>query len=86
MRLEELSTCSRCHRFWSEVSLHETPYKFVGHIQVATCFPLCEQCWQELTPETRLPYYRALFETWERFGPQPTETWLLIDEAVRKGL
>ena len=82
----QLGTCLHCHRVWSAVEPHETPYEFAGHSPMKSCFPLCEECWQELTPETRLPYYRQLFESWEQFGPQQAETWLLIDEAVRRGL
>jgi hypothetical protein len=32
------------------------------------CFPLCEECWQGLTPATRLPYYEALVADWIRQG------------------
>lgn len=45
------------------------------------CFPLCESCWSDLTPELRLPYYRILvFEVWES-----PEDWTDIEAAVLAG-
>lgn len=31
-------------------------------------FPLCEACWEELTPEARLPFYLATTESWAAYG------------------
>lgn len=50
-------------------------------------FPLCEQCWNELTPETRIPYYRQLYDHWAsddevKEDLEPFET---IEQAVREG-
>ena len=56
-------TCGRCGRPWNVCKPHTTDYK-IGY----GCFPLCEDCWGELTPEKRLPYYRKLYDRWEREG------------------
>lgn len=53
-------SCGRCKTTWNIIDHHCTNYT-----ERDGCFPLCEYCWQSLTPETRLPYYRALFERWE---------------------
>jgi len=29
------------------------------------CFPLCEDCWSELTPEQRVPFYQILMDHWK---------------------
>jgi hypothetical protein len=57
----------------------------------SSCFPLCEQCWQELTPGQRLPYYRALVDSWMSDG-RPNhngipwdELWTTIEKNVLAG-
>lgn len=47
-------------------------------------FPLCEQCWSELTPQNRLPFYRVLFEQWRFLGSEYHE-WADIERAVLEG-
>jgi hypothetical protein len=43
------------------------------------CFPLCEDCWQKLDTATRrLPYYRALWESWM----EPRVDWEVFRQAV----
>ena len=67
-------SCGRCGRTWNICKGHSTQY-------TSSCgmFPLCESCWVELTIEDRLPYYRKLFDRWER-----NETiWNSIESAVR---
>jgi len=64
------------------------------------CFPLCVDCWPELTPEERLPFYRQLYEHWlgvngadtlpsekrEDYIRELLTRWPLIEAAVLKGL
>ena len=45
------------------------------------CFPLCEKCWEKLTPKQRLPYYRKL---WNQWGSD-NDTWKDIEKAVAEG-
>lgn len=54
-------SCGRCDRPWSVCECHTTNYSGSGY---GGCFPLCEECWSELTPQTRLPYYRDLVDWW----------------------
>jgi len=54
------STCKRCNRTWNICEGHSTEY-----ISGRGCFPLCEQCWSELTREERLPYYMSLVDDWQ---------------------
>lgn len=52
-------SCAKCHTTWKFVEGHCTKYA-----EDAGMFPLCEECWAELTPTTRLPYYQDLWDTW----------------------
>lgn len=59
------SWCHRCLTPWPFVTHHDTAYS-----EHSGCFPLCEQCWQELeTPARRLPYYQELLAEWDRLTP-----------------
>lgn len=49
-----MSLCFRCQRPWGAVKGHCTNYA-----PGSSCFPLCENCWAMLTPEERLPYFKA---------------------------
>lgn len=70
------------YRGWVGVELHSTWYE-----RGSGMFPLCEGCWAELTPETRLPYYRALWDRWWKSasegGYEPPRPWGRIELAVR---
>lgn len=45
-------------------------------------FPLCEKCWNELSEEERLPYYKNLFMS---HSNKKDETWKEIEQAVLAG-
>ena len=49
------SWCLRCKGRWNIVEIHSTQFT-----NSEGTFPLCEKCWSELTPETRMPYYEQL--------------------------
>lgn len=71
-------TCLRCVEPWSKVEGHSTSY---GR-GMQSCFPLCEPCWQALSPEQRLPYYQILIlEVWENGEAD----WPSIKQAVLDG-
>jgi hypothetical protein len=70
------SACSRCHTNWHFVEGHSTEYA-----DGRGMFPLCEQCWSELKPVERLPFYRSLYERWKQDGPPETK-WRDIEFAV----
>ncbi len=75
------SGCGHCHRNWRICQSHST--KISGEEGV---FPLCEECWEELSIEQRLPYYQALWDKWQEWGDSDEEEWERIEEAVRRGL
>lgn len=51
------------------------------------CFCLCEECWAELLPTERLPFYRLLFEHWKNLRPAVSDdVWDSIRKAVLAGL
>ena len=70
------SWCKRCGTPWKFVEEHETWYRPTHAV-----FALCRPCWPELTSEERLPYYRQVFDDWERFGCGDRE-WPEIERAV----
>ena len=80
------SCCSHCGRTWNICKSHVTMISSSDG-----CFPLCEQCWGELTPEERLPHYKALYREWLAYGylddgGQPwEETWRQMKTAVMNG-
>ena len=80
LRLLELRSyghCQCCHTPWSIATNHTTSYTTTRGM-----FPLCEPCWRDLrTPARRLPYYRALWEEWERTVPNHA-CWEDIEQAV----
>lgn len=69
--------CYACKRSWKWVDSHPTIYS-----ESSACFPLCQMCWESFIPEQRLPYYRALFDEWERQSPQSENQWEQIRAAV----
>jgi hypothetical protein len=47
------------------------------------CFPLCEECWQPMTPEERLPYYMQLVDDWIRENPEDKEHYEQRRAAIK---
>jgi hypothetical protein len=82
----QYSACGRCGRPWNVCKGHSTYYK-----SGSGCYPLCEECWSELTPDERLPYYRALWVDWQSYGYDTKngipwdELWNMIEGAVLNG-
>jgi hypothetical protein len=72
--------CFRCLRQWKIVAPHHTMYS-----DSAGCFPLCGECWRELTPETRLPFYRKLYNQWASELNPCMPTFQDIKNAVMRG-
>jgi len=71
------SWCHRCKRPWTVCEGHSTEYQ-----PGRWCFPLCEECWGELSPATRLPYYRQLWNEWKACEPLREPQWQDIERAV----
>jgi hypothetical protein len=70
-------SCQRCKTTWRFVEWHTTPYG-TGH----GCLALCKLCWRDLTPQTRLPFYR---EWWMNSTPRVEAEWADIRSAVLEG-
>lgn len=73
-----LGGCYKCGTPWDCVRSHTTPFA-----HYSGCFALCEKCWQELTPQQRLPYYEKLMAQWGDAKTLPEVE--LIRTAVLEG-
>lgn len=71
------SSCYECGRPWKYCNNHSTMYGNGSGV-----FVFCQECWLELTPSQRLPYYEKWFMTWHN---EKNEKWNLIKEAVLEG-
>jgi len=70
------SSCGRCRVPWKYTEPHSTRYTLRSGM-----FPLDEWCWSRLTTQERLPYYRKLWESWEKETPGYA-SWADIESAV----
>jgi hypothetical protein len=77
--------CLRYDTSWGLVSHHTTYYKYNG--ESSGMFPLCNMCWNELTPDTSLPYYKRLYNHWINSldGENDLEPFEIIELAVKDG-
>jgi len=57
-----IGKCPRCGGSWTMKIPHWTWYSS------AAIGPLCEDCYTELSPEERWPYYEGLMEKWAAYG------------------
>jgi hypothetical protein len=73
--------CERCLMSFNVLNPHCTMYGD-GTKGIAA---LCEDCWLELEPADRLPFYYRLWVAWHRLGePYPLPSaWIEIEIAVR---
>ncbi len=69
-------TCGRCDTTWFFVKEHITLFS-----ECEGMFALCEKCWSELTPETRMPFYRELWSEWT----DRRSRWEDVETAVLDG-
>ena len=53
------SGCSCCGDTWNWKKEHSIPYSDSGGM-----FPLCEECYQKLTPQERFDFCRKLWISW----------------------
>jgi len=71
-----LGGCYKCGTPWDCIRSHSTRYN-----PGSACFPLCEPCWQELTPTDRLPFYLKLLSHWDA----TPERYCEVIQAVLEG-
>ncbi len=83
------SACGRCGMPLNVTKHHSTDVNESGGM-----FPLCEKCWNDLTPQDRLPYYKKLYDSWvmtmplylpDGSQPKVNMTWEEIEAAVLAG-
>ncbi len=77
--------CGRCRMSWKWVKSHSTEYSASGGM-----FPLCERCWSELSPGDRVPFYRELWDGWQKTRNEyptleATVGWESVRAAVMAG-
>ena len=75
------SNCSRCGDSWDWKEDHEIPYKrdAEGRIR-GLMFPVCEECYQEISPEERLEYCIRLWKSWG--SPPDKVDWDIVKKEV----
>lgn len=75
--------CLRCADTWNWKPCHVTRY--VIGTGTGGVFPLCEECWLELSVEHRLVFYEALFIQWRHEESGAEVERVVVLEAVRGG-
>jgi len=73
---------------FSKTKPKDVPSALIKSHPVRLMFPLCETCWGKLTPSQRLPYYRALWEEWNKGEKVPGKeyaNWNDIEKSVLEG-
>lgn len=84
------SGCECCGTPWIDWNNHITWY-WEEEFHSWGCSPLCEECWQNLTPETRQPFYKIMFNRWVSSGLSDYNgmpwysIWVTIEKAVLEG-
>lgn len=87
-RMKGYGACYRCGDSWYWKEQHITTFN-TSESGASGCFPLCEECWRQLTPEERLPYYVRLMHRWltdDVFALEYLRMWPAIEKAVLAGL
>lgn len=87
-RLKGYGECSRCGGTWNWKKGHTIPYKASKtrtHINgkpyyPVGMFPLCEECYQECSPQERYDYCRRLWSRWGR--PENEVEWNVVTDYV----
>lgn len=72
--------CLRCQTAWLFVKEHVTEYT-----PQRGMFPLCQKCWNELIPQTRLPFYLELWEKSNFTAAHNVSLWSDVERAVFSG-
>jgi hypothetical protein len=73
-----ISTCNRCGGGWNWKEGHTVYYTTSHH---SGMFPICEDCWKEITPEERFHYCHELSMRWAMSGhPKLNIDWGVVRE------
>lgn len=76
--------CQRCNLNW-QVAPHHTTWFLEDETGGHGASPLCQDCWQECDVETRLSFYRLLWDEYALEGNGYEQGWPLVEQAVRSG-
>lgn len=82
-------SCVRCWRPWNVVKYHVTNLR--GNNDGTGIFPMCQECWKELSPEKRLIYYKIMWCGWsasiedKNHAEETYFMWPTIEKAVLSG-
>jgi len=93
-RVKGYGGCHRCGHTWNWKKGHLIPYMTHGTLfrvdvrnpckvtpyHFAHMFPLCEECYQECSPQERFDYCQELYHSWNR--PEKEVEWDTIAEYV----
>lgn len=82
--------CLRCETDYRYVRAHPTPYTGTDRTDTRALVVLCNACWFDLEPDTRLPYYGRLLNLWRATGAIRDDEWdatrTSVYAAVKAGL
>ena len=77
-RSKGYSGCNRCGDRWNWKEKHIVPYG-----NASGMFPLCEECYQQISPKERYHYCRELAREWEKWGSSEDDIdWDIVREHV----
>ncbi len=80
------SSCGRCHTTWNIVEGHTISYCPTGGM-----FALCEECWRDLLPTERLPFYHRTWLEWRLdalrsgYEPKSPSEWHTLESNILEG-
>ena len=69
-----LGNCERCSLPWTVAKDHSTDID-----EFHSCFPLCERCWNDLSIDGRISFYKKMYESW---GQEDEAKWEALKKAV----
>jgi len=79
-----LSWCSHCGLAWNVVKGKYIPYnaKLPGD-RWNEMFPICEDCFEKLSPEQILSYCKDLVDQWKKFTPDKDVDMEIIEHNIK---
>lgn len=80
-----ISGCARCGDNWDWKKEHQIPYQHdaKGRVQ-GLMFPVCEECYQKISPEERMEYCVQLWKSWG--SPKGKVDWDIVKQEVGIGI
>ncbi len=72
--------CHRCRDRWNWKEPQYVDYYEYEDGGTSGMFPLCKECYNQLTPKERYPYYRRLYFSW--CDPDKPVDWELVKKNI----